>query len=133
MEMSTLSSFDRACLVAKYNSNYKKESIDPKIFEDRTEAEIKYLRKTMGSTMHRSCGLEFSKEYKDYPDYSHFNFVMTASYVFNKTGALPFEGAVGSQPAQVMEIMDTVAALDSEREDDVRRTAEKENKKRGKH
>lgn len=129
--MSTFSSFDRACLVAKYNSQYVKQGIDPKIFEDRTEAEIKYLRKTMGSSTFKSCGMMFTKEYKEFPDYNHYNFVMTVAYVFNKTGALPFQGNVAEQPAQIMEIIETINCLDMEREEDARRQAKRKKNQNG--
>lgn len=105
---------------------YKRESIDPKIFENRSEAEIKYLRKTMGNLQQTSCGMEFSKDFKEYPDYEHFNFVMMASHVYNKAGTLPFPGSLSEQPAQMMEILETLFELDAEREADARRKAEKD-------
>ena len=129
--MSGLTDYDRACLVAQYNSFYKKEIIDPKIFENRTEAEIKYLRRTMGVTVQQSCGLEFTKDFKDYDDYPHFNFVMTCAYAHIKSGALPYAGGVAGQPAQIMEIIELINQLDSEREQDARLKAQKEAKKRG--
>lgn len=131
MEVSTLSEYDRACLVAKYNSLYKKETIDPKLFENRTEAEIKYLRKSLGGAVQISSGLEFTKEFKEYPEYNHFNFVMMASHVFNKAGTLPFQGSLSDQPAQFMEILEVLFELDAEREEDLRRKAEQDNKKNG--
>ena len=129
LEFSSLSDYDRACLVAKYNSLYKKETIDPKIYENRTEAEIKYLRRTMGTTKQFSCGLEFSKEFAEYPDYEHFNFVMMAHHVFDKSGTLPFSGPLSEQPSQFMEILEVLFELDSEREADIRRKAEQDKSK----
>lgn len=85
----------------------------------------------MGSIVNVSCELEFNDDFKNYPKYNHFNFVMTASYVFNKNGILPFDGPLGSQPAQIMEILETIMALDSERENDARLKAERDSKKRG--
>lgn len=123
-----MSDFDRACLIAKYNSLYKRESIDPKIFENRTEAEIKYLRKSMGDLQQVSCNMQFDKDYKEYPDYEHFNFVMMASHVYNKAGTLPFPGSLSEQPAQIMDILEVLFELDAEREADARRKVEKEKK-----
>lgn len=130
MQISTLSDYDRACLVAKYNSSYKKELINPKLFENRTESEIKYLRKTMGGTTQISCGLEFSREFKDYPEYLHFNFVMMSHYIFTKSGNLPFNGCLADQPAQTVEILELLFELDSEREAELRQKAEKEKTKK---
>lgn len=110
---------------------YKRETIDPKIFQNRTEAEIKYLRKSLGNTTQISCGLEFDKEFKEYPNYEHFNFVMMASHVFNKAGTLPFPGALSDQPAQFMDILELLFELDAEREDELRRKAEKEKDRNG--
>lgn len=124
LDIAALSDYDRALIVAKYNSLYKKETIDPKIFQNRTEAEIKYLRKTMGQIKNISCSLEFSKEYPEYPEYEHFNFVMMASHVFNKSGILPFPGSLSEQPAQVMDILELLFELDAEREDDAHRAAQ---------
>jgi len=128
-----LSGYDRACLVAKYNSLYKKETIDPKLFKDRTEEEIKYLRKTMSGQVQTSGGLEFTKEFKEYPEYNHFNFVMMASLAFNKSGALPFPGSLSEQPAQTIDILETLFELDTEREEDAQRKAKKEREKNGRH
>lgn len=78
-----------------------------------------------------SCDIEFSKEFKEYPEYQHFNFVMMASHVFNKSGTLPFPGSLSEQPAQIMEILETIFQLDSEREADAHRKAQKEKEKNG--
>jgi hypothetical protein len=127
-----LTNFDRACLVAKYNSNYKRETVNPEIFKKGyTEAQIKYLRKSLGKTMNVSCDIEFTKEYNEYPDYYHFNFVMTTYHTWNKSGACPFPGSVSEQPGQIMDIFDLLFQLDMEREEDMRRKAEKDRKRNG--
>lgn len=131
LQISGLSEYDRACLVAKYNSLYKRETIDPKLFENRTEAEIKYLRKTMGTTKHISCGLEFTKDFKEYPEYPHFNFAIMSSHLYDKAGTLPFPGSLSEQPAQMMEILETLFELDSEREADLRAKAESKKGRNG--
>lgn len=99
------------------------------MFEDRTEAEIKYLRKTMSDSKQQSCDIEFTKEFKEYPEYDHFNFVMMSSNVFNKSGTLPFSGSLSEQPAQMMDILEILFQLDTEREQDAQRKTEKDNKK----
>lgn len=126
LKYAALSDYDRACLVAKYNSLYKRETIDPKIFENRTEAEIKYLRKSLGNVSQISCGLEFSKDFKEYPDFEHFNFSMLAAHVFEKSGTLTFPGSVSEQPAQFMEIIETIMELNAEREQDAYQKAKQE-------
>jgi len=78
----------------------------------------------MGNLKNLSCGIEFSKEYTDYPEYQHFNFVMMASHVYNKSGTLPFPGSLAEQPSQMMEILETLFELDGEREADARRKSE---------
>lgn len=129
--MSSLSDFDRACLVAKYNSFYKKETIDPKLLERGHSPErIKYLRKTLGVTTNISCEMEFTKDFKEYPEYEHFNFIMVANHVYTKSGNLPFPGSLTEQPSQMMEILDVVFGLDAEREEDARRKADQERKKK---
>lgn len=120
-----MSNYDRALIIAQYNSGYKKNGIDPKIFENRTEAEIKYLRKNMGSKMERSCGLQFDNTFNEYPQYDHFNFVMSLAYTYNKNGTLPFSGGTAEQPSQIMEILELISFLDDERE---RAQAKKEKK-----
>ena len=126
LDISILSDYDRASIVAQYNSLYKRETIDPKIFKNRTEAQIKYLRKTMGTTTQISCNLEFTKDFKEYPEYGHFNFIMMASHTFNKSGIPPFSGSLSEQPAQIMDILEILFELDSEREEDARRKAIKD-------
>jgi hypothetical protein len=81
----------------------------------------------MGNTSQISCNLEFNKDYKDYPSYGHFNFVMMASHVYNKSGTLPFPGSLSDQPAQMVEILETIFELDAEREQDARRKSQQEN------
>lgn len=85
----------------------------------------------MGVTRERSAGIEFSREFKEYPPYGHFNFVMTCGYTHIKSGNLAFPGGIADQPAQIMEIIELINILESERETDARRKAEKESKKRG--
>jgi hypothetical protein len=80
----------------------------------------------MGGTTQTSCGIEFSKEFKEYPEYPHFNFAMMSSLVFNKSGTLPFAGGLADQPAQIMDILEVIFELDSEREADLQRKAEKD-------
>jgi hypothetical protein len=75
--------------------------------------------------------MEFTKEFKDYPEYNHFNFVMMSNHVYNNAGVLPFPGSLSEQPAQIMEIFETLFALEAEREEDARRKAEKDRKKNG--
>jgi len=75
--------------------------------------------------------MEFTQEYKDYPEYYHFNFAMTTYHAFNKSGTLPFPGSVSEQPGQIMDIFDTIFELDMEREEDSRRKAEKDRKRNG--
>jgi hypothetical protein len=110
-------------IAAQYNSLYQKTGIDPKIFESRTEAEIKYLRKTMGNQRYISCGMEFSKGYKEYPKYPMFNFIMSIAYSFNKAGSLPFSGGVAEQPGLIMDALELITMLDQEREADTRKKA----------
>lgn len=83
----------------------------------------------MGNLQQVSCSLEFSKDFKEYPEYEHFNFVMMASHVYNKSGTLPFPGSLSEQPAQMMEILETLFELDAEREEDAMRKAEADRKK----
>lgn len=97
--------------------------------ENRTEEEIKFLRRTMGKLKNISCGIEFNLDYKAYPEYNHFNFVMTAAHAFNTGGVLPFSGALFEQPAQIMEILELIEMLDSERERDLMQKAEQDRKK----
>lgn len=131
LDISSLNDFDRACLIAKYNSLYVRESIDPKLFEKRTEAEIKYLRKTLGDLKQISCNIEFNIDFKEYPDYAHFNFVMMAWYSYDKGGLLPFSGSLSEQPAQIMEIFELIMELQTEREAVQREQEKKEQEKRG--
>lgn len=108
---------------------YHKGNIDPQLLNNRTEAEIKYLRKTMGVTKNISCGIEFTKEYKEYPKYPHFNYIMTIHDQMVSNGNLPFEGSISDQPSQIMEIMELLTCLDGERE---RSEREKQKRKPGK-
>lgn len=105
--------------------------IDPRMFENRTEAEIKYLRRTMTGTKQISCDMEFTREFKEYPEYAHFNFVMFAYYAFETSGVLPFPGSLSEQPAQIMEIFETILALDTERQNDAQQKAKAEQDKNG--
>lgn len=80
----------------------------------------------MGVVTQISCGMEFTKDFKDYPEYNHFNFVIMASHVYNKSGTLAFPGSLSEQPAQMVEILETIFELDSEREEDARIKAKKD-------
>lgn len=119
-------------LVAKYNSLYTKQTIDPKIFEKGySEQQIKFMRTQIGDQFNISCDMKFTKPYEEYPEYGHFNFVMNAYHCFSQSGVLPFDGPLSKQPAQIMEIFDTLLQLNNEREEDARRKAEAERKKNG--
>ncbi len=47
-------------------------------------------------------------------------------------GLLPFAGSLTDQPSKIMEIFDVLNQLKYESEENMRKSAEKENKKRGK-
>ena len=84
----------------------------------------------MGNLHNISCGIEFSVDFKEYPEYEHFNFVSVAYHVYNKSGNLPFPGSLSEQPSQMMEILDVMFELDMEREEDARAKAERERNKK---
>lgn len=130
MEYSTLSEYDRACLVAKYNSLYKRETIDPDLLNRGHSPErMKYLRKSLGTTLNISCDIEFTKEFKEYPEYDHFNFIMVGHNAYTKSGIPPFPGSLSEQPAQFMEILELLYQLDMEREQDAMRKSQQEKNK----
>lgn len=124
-ELSSLSGYERITLITKYNSSYKKQSIDPKIFENRSEEQIKYLRRTIGKLRNISCGFIFEKDYTEYPECEFFNFAVFSNYAFTKNGILPYPGSLIEQPAKIIEIFECLFELDAEREADARSKSEK--------
>lgn len=80
----------------------------------------------MGDFKNRTCGLEYAKEFTEYPEYPYFTFYAIAFSQFKKTGALPFPGSLSEQPAQSMEIIETLMELDSEHQVEMEQRAKKD-------
>lgn len=128
-EISSLTDSEYVALVGNYNNIDQND--EEQALRDRgySEARIKHILKDSTGTSFKSLNVIFhAKNNLKHPFFSYFiNLFMS----FQK-GILPFEGALVDQPAKIIEVFDVLQQLRYESEEAMRKTLEKENKKRGK-
>lgn len=115
MEISSFSTYDYISLVGHYNKIQHGDSIDKRLLDrGYTEAQLEILRKKQRrvSTI-ISLNLKFTSLQEF--EYSHFGYVFNLYRQFEKSGVLPFSGCMADQPAQIIEIFNTIESLELER------------------
>lgn len=117
MRVSSLSVVDYVNLCGHYSKLQSGPSIDPRLlerFKDQPER-LEQLKKSIvakGIKSTRTLNLDFKAPLEDF-NYNPFSYVYTL-YLQYKLGTLPFPGSASEQPAQIIEIFNTLDALESE-------------------
>jgi hypothetical protein len=117
MEVSSLTSSDFVCLVASYNAITNGESRDDLVGRGYSDEMVETLR-AQQDLAYRGCaslGCYFSKPLRNFPSaILGYALILFENY---ERGTLPYPGSTSEQPAQVMEILGTLAALKAERQE----------------
>ena len=76
-----------------------------------------------------SCGYLIKGDLARF-EYPHFTFLINMFRQYQKSGVLPFVGAHSEQPAQIIEAFTILEELDYERQERLRKEAERESRKK---
>lgn len=133
MSISTLSSYERACIVGNYQFLGAQDTIDPKIKsmgyspEQLAMLEKKTITKQYTAN---SCGLKLTGDYKQFVEPS-LGYYLEAFYAYDNQGVLPFPGSFTEQPSKILDIFEILKQMQSEEENKIRQQIER-NQKRAK-
>lgn len=115
MRVSSLSLVDYVNLIGHYNRIQNGPTIDPRIYERGYTAEqIKAMeeKQRIEQGTISSLNIKFTGPIDEF-NYTQFAYVYTL-FKYNKNGTLPFPGSLSDQPAQIMEIFNTLESLEVE-------------------
>lgn len=113
--MSCLSLYDYATLVGHYNCIKLGKTVDPRLLErGYTEAQLEALEKSMKRkvTKCHSLNIVFERQLDEY-QYPLFGYALSL-YRKYADGILPFPGSLADQPAQIIEIFNTLESVELE-------------------
>lgn len=130
-----MSPYEYAQLVGHYNKLQYGPTIDPRILERGYKPEqIKAMKDQMKKSQKQvtSLNIVFKDPIENYT-YSQFGYVYTLYKRFVDGGILPFPGSLADQPAQIMEIFNTLESVELEHKQRQQKEQEKklERKSRG--
>jgi len=136
MRISTLSVNDYVNLIGHYNRIQEGPTIDPRLldrFKDQPERLEQIKAQAMsGKTRHqKSLNVVFKKPLEEF-EYLPFGYVYSLYRKYSDHGVLPFEGPLANQPAQIMEVFNTLDGIESEYQEKARREAEAKAKRNSK-
>lgn len=77
----------------------------------------------------KSLNLQFEAPLENFK-YTTLGYALTLYYQFKDHGTMPFIGTLSDQPAQIIEIFNTLASLERESEESMRKEAEREAKRK---
>lgn len=115
MRVSSMSLIDYVKIVGHYNRIQHGPSIDPRIYErGYTPEQLKVMedQQKAESGAISSLNIQFTAPIESF-DYPLFGYIYT-SYRYTEKGVLPFPGSLSDQPAQIMEIFNTLESLELE-------------------
>lgn len=117
IRMSSLSVVDYVNLCGHYSKLQSGPSIDPRLLEryQNQPERLEQLKKSIiakGIKSTRTLNLDFKAPLEDF-NYNPFSYVYTL-FLQYKQGTLPFPGSTSEQPAQIIEIFNTLDSLEME-------------------
>lgn len=117
MRVSTISIVDYVNLIGHYNKLQHGPSIDPRLlsrFEGKPEMLEKIKNQAVSKTSQvRSLNVRFTAPLENFT-YPLFAYVLTLYKRYSELGVLPFSGAMADQPAQIIEIFNTLESVELE-------------------
>jgi hypothetical protein len=115
MQISSMSLEEYVSIVGHYNQYIHGPTIDPRILErgysEAQLAELKTKMKSQSRTV-TSLNIKFNRPIEEFI-YPQMSYILTLFRNYEK-GQPPFPGAISEQPAQIMEIFNTLESLDLE-------------------
>lgn len=132
MDISSLTLAEYARIISSYNAIRLSRSLDPRL-KDRgfTDEQLKILREKMKTSVTevRSLNIKFTRPIEEFK-YSQFGYVLTLYRAYKEHGTLPFPGSISEQPAQFIEILNTIEAVELEfREKELEQQKNKDKRK----
>ncbi len=136
MRISNLSIVDYVNLIGHYNKIQSGPSIDPRLverFKDQPErlAQIKEQMDKKGSNKIQSLNVVFKDQIENYM-YPEFGYVYTLFKQYSENGVLPFTGPLADQPAQIIQVFNTLDGMELEQKEKAQKEANKKGKRNGK-
>jgi len=128
MTLSSLTSYELACIIGQYHNLDAKDAIDPRLLtRGYTPEQLEMLKKKTitHQTSIVSCGLSISADLKKFKHES-FHYFLTAFHTYDKRNILPFEGSYNNQPSKIIEVFDILEQLKFESEQRAMRKHERE-------
>ena len=116
MYISKVVVFDYVSLIGHYNKLQHGPTIDPRIRErGYSDEAIRQLEEKLRSkaTVIQSLNIKFMKPIEEF-DYPQFGYVFTLYRKYADSGILPFQGALADQPAQMIELFNTIESIELE-------------------
>ena len=114
-ELSQLQTYEFVALVAQYNLYLRGPSIDPEIYKrgySRIALNILEAKAAKDFNPVESQGILFEEPFERFPC-ANMGYVLQLFSQY-ETGNLPFPGSVSEQPAQIIEVFNTLSALKAE-------------------
>ena len=111
-----MSVFDYVSIVGHYNKIQSGPTIDPRILErgyDETTLAMMRAKIQKETSALTSLNIKFGRPIEEF-EYTKLGYVLTLYRAYSKTGVLPFSGNLADQPAQIIEIFNTLESLDLE-------------------
>ena len=136
MRASSLSVVDYVNLVGHYNKLQEGPTIDPRLldrFKNQPERieQLKSQVKSKGTRQLKSLNVVFKAPIEEFT-YPQFGYVYTLYKKYSDTGVLPFKGPLADQPAQIVEIFNTLDGIETEFKEKARKEAEAQAKRKRK-
>ena len=130
MRLSSLTEYERICIVAQYNSFFKSNGMDPRLLErGYSDEQLKHIRNTMGTNTITSCGIRFDCDISEL-NHPSFNFLYTCYNAWDKHNQLPYSGSFVEQPCKIIESFSIFDQLKYEQELKSRHEAQKKAKRK---
>ena len=133
MTLSTISSYERACLVGNYHFLGNKDNIDPKIQSmGYTKAQLAMLEKQTVTKQYavNSCGMNITGDYKQFIE-PNIGYYLEAFSAYDNHGVLPYTGSFTEQPSKILDLFEIFKQMQNEEETKIRKQIER-NQKRAK-
>jgi len=108
--------YDYACLIGHYNAVRLGKKTDPRLLErGYSEEALEMMRSKMKRKIEEctSLNVKFTRALSEF-QYPYLGYVLTLHRSYTDNGCTPFSGPPSDQPAQIMDIFNTLDALEDE-------------------
>lgn len=116
MRISTLNVVDYVNIVGHYNTVHNGPTIDPRLlerFKNKPEMIEQIKKQSASSGGTTSLNIKFSRPLESFR-YELFGYIITLYRKYSELGILPFPGSLSDQPAQIIEVFNTLESVELE-------------------